>query len=280
MSGGASSPRSFRPWRAAGAASRAATSSRRSTAVILTASPWRSCGRRPTRRPGTSSTTGWTSPARVPIRTCQRHARSGCRVAPAVHPARPARRVNGFYPHEFAGEDVTGWDARPPSVVTAAAQVRTCQQARPAGRAAARAFTAVGVQRAAAFARESRNHAVVGHQQAVNRFPADRGQAGRQADRRRMPRRSGEHLLSKLPLATRHPTADDRAGQLPDPASVSVCGSARKLPANASRAVGGSARSRPAMLSPWPPITSGTCPPAAALPGSRRCPGSGDGPAR
>jgi len=77
--------------------------------------------------------------------------------------------------------------------------------------------TIIGVQRAAAVARESRNHAVVGHQQAVNRSPADRGQAGRQADCRRMPRRSGEHLLSKLPLATRHPTADDRAGQLPDP---------------------------------------------------------------
>ena len=38
--------------------------------------------------------------------------------------------MNGFYPHEFAGEDVTGWDARPLSVVTAAAQVHTCQQAR------------------------------------------------------------------------------------------------------------------------------------------------------
>jgi NTE family protein len=37
--------------------------------------------------------------------------------------------VNGFYPHEFGGEDVTGWDARPFSILTAAAQVRTCQHA-------------------------------------------------------------------------------------------------------------------------------------------------------
>jgi hypothetical protein len=37
--------------------------------------------------------------------------------------------VNGFYPHEFGGEDVTGWNARPFSIVTAASQVRTCQQA-------------------------------------------------------------------------------------------------------------------------------------------------------
>jgi NTE family protein len=37
--------------------------------------------------------------------------------------------VNGFYPHEFGGEDITGWDARPLSIVPAASQVRTCQQA-------------------------------------------------------------------------------------------------------------------------------------------------------
>jgi len=37
--------------------------------------------------------------------------------------------VNGFYPHEFQGEDVTGWDARPLSIVSAASQVRTCQHA-------------------------------------------------------------------------------------------------------------------------------------------------------
>jgi NTE family protein len=37
--------------------------------------------------------------------------------------------VNGFYPHEFGGEDVTGWDRRPLSIVTAGSQVRTCQQA-------------------------------------------------------------------------------------------------------------------------------------------------------
>ncbi len=37
--------------------------------------------------------------------------------------------VNGFYPHEFAGEDVTGWENQPFSILTAAAQVRTCQHA-------------------------------------------------------------------------------------------------------------------------------------------------------
>jgi NTE family protein len=36
--------------------------------------------------------------------------------------------VNGFYPHDFAGEDVTGWDDKPLSIVAAASQVRTCQQ--------------------------------------------------------------------------------------------------------------------------------------------------------
>jgi NTE family protein len=47
-------------------------------------------------------------------------------IEPAVD---TAVAVNGFYPHEFAGEDVTGWDARPLSIVTAGSQVRTCQQA-------------------------------------------------------------------------------------------------------------------------------------------------------
>jgi NTE family protein len=37
--------------------------------------------------------------------------------------------VNGFYPPGFAGEDATGWDSRPLSIVAAASQVRTCQQA-------------------------------------------------------------------------------------------------------------------------------------------------------
>jgi NTE family protein len=36
--------------------------------------------------------------------------------------------VNGFYPHDFEGEDATGWERRPLSIVTAAAQVRTSQQ--------------------------------------------------------------------------------------------------------------------------------------------------------
>lgn len=47
-------------------------------------------------------------------------------IEPAVD---TAVAVNGFYPHEFGGEDVTSWDTRPLSVVTAASQVRTCQQA-------------------------------------------------------------------------------------------------------------------------------------------------------
>ncbi len=46
-------------------------------------------------------------------------------IEPAVE---TAIAVNGFYPHEFGGEDVTGWDDRPLSIVSAASQVRTCQQ--------------------------------------------------------------------------------------------------------------------------------------------------------
>jgi NTE family protein len=37
--------------------------------------------------------------------------------------------VNGFYPPEFTGEDASGWERRPASIVTVASQVRTCQQA-------------------------------------------------------------------------------------------------------------------------------------------------------
>ncbi|HET9081893.1 MAG TPA: patatin-like phospholipase family protein [Trebonia sp.] len=47
-------------------------------------------------------------------------------IEPAVD---TAVAVNCFYPHEFRGEDVTGWNRRPFSIVTAASQVRTCQQA-------------------------------------------------------------------------------------------------------------------------------------------------------
>jgi len=47
-------------------------------------------------------------------------------IEPAVD---TAVAVNGFYPHEFGGEDVAGWDTRPLSIITAASQVRTCQQA-------------------------------------------------------------------------------------------------------------------------------------------------------
>jgi NTE family protein len=47
-------------------------------------------------------------------------------IEPAVD---TAVAVNCFCPHEFGGEDVTGWDDRPLSIVSAASQVRTCQQA-------------------------------------------------------------------------------------------------------------------------------------------------------
>ena len=46
-------------------------------------------------------------------------------IEPAV---KTAIAVNGFYPHDFEGEDVSGWDAKSLSIVTAASQVRTCQQ--------------------------------------------------------------------------------------------------------------------------------------------------------
>ena len=47
-------------------------------------------------------------------------------IEPAVN---TAVAVNAFYPHEFQGEDITGWDGRPLSIVSAASQVRTCQHA-------------------------------------------------------------------------------------------------------------------------------------------------------
>jgi NTE family protein len=37
--------------------------------------------------------------------------------------------VNGFYPPDFVGEDVRGWEQRAASIVTVASQVRTSQQA-------------------------------------------------------------------------------------------------------------------------------------------------------
>ena len=43
-------------------------------------------------------------------------------------PVAHAIAVNGFYPHDFEGEDATGWERRPLSIVSAAAQVRTSQQ--------------------------------------------------------------------------------------------------------------------------------------------------------
>ena len=36
--------------------------------------------------------------------------------------------VNGFYPPRFEGEDQTGWEGRPLSILEIASQVRTCQQ--------------------------------------------------------------------------------------------------------------------------------------------------------
>ena len=53
-------------------------------------------------------------------------------VRPALDiepPACAAVAVNGFYPPDFAGEDVHGWERQPASIVTVAGQVRTCQQA-------------------------------------------------------------------------------------------------------------------------------------------------------
>ena len=47
-------------------------------------------------------------------------------IEPAID---TAVAVNCFYPHEFGGEDVTGWDSQPLSIVSAASQVRTCQHA-------------------------------------------------------------------------------------------------------------------------------------------------------
>jgi NTE family protein len=45
-------------------------------------------------------------------------------IEPAVD---VAVAVNGYYPSEFQGDDVTGWDDRMFSIVSAASQVRTCQ---------------------------------------------------------------------------------------------------------------------------------------------------------
>ena len=47
-------------------------------------------------------------------------------IEPAVD---TAVAVNGFYPHEFGGEDITGWDDRPLSIASATSQLRTCQHA-------------------------------------------------------------------------------------------------------------------------------------------------------
>jgi len=54
-------------------------------------------------------------------------------IEPAVD---TAVAVNGFYAHEFQGEDVTGWAGRPLSIFSAASQVRTCQHAELAAPAA------------------------------------------------------------------------------------------------------------------------------------------------
>ena len=52
-------------------------------------------------------------------------------VRPVVdmeEPSDAALAVNGFYPPDFAGEDATGWEQRPLSILSVASQVRTCQQ--------------------------------------------------------------------------------------------------------------------------------------------------------
>jgi NTE family protein len=51
--------------------------------------------------------------------------------------------LNGFYPHDFEGEDVSGWERQPFSIVTAASQVRTSQQAQLARENIARLREAV-----------------------------------------------------------------------------------------------------------------------------------------
>ncbi len=58
-------------------------------------------------------------------------------------PVGHAIALNGFYPHDFEGEDVTGWERRPFSIVTAAAQVRTSQQVQLARENIARLRAAV-----------------------------------------------------------------------------------------------------------------------------------------
>jgi NTE family protein len=58
-------------------------------------------------------------------------------------PVDRAIAVNGFYPHDFEGEDATGWERRPLSIVSVAAQVRTSQQAQLARENIARLRAAV-----------------------------------------------------------------------------------------------------------------------------------------
>ena len=58
-------------------------------------------------------------------------------------PVGHAIAVNGFYPHDFEGEDATGWERRPLSIVSAAAQVRTSQQVQLARENIARLRAAV-----------------------------------------------------------------------------------------------------------------------------------------
>ena len=43
-------------------------------------------------------------------------------------PCDVALAINGFYPPRFVGEDATGWQNRPGSILYAASQIRTCQQ--------------------------------------------------------------------------------------------------------------------------------------------------------
>ncbi len=54
--------------------------------------------------------------------------------------------VNGFYPPDFAGEDVTGWEKRRWSILYAASQVRTAQQVQLARENLARLRAAMPVE--------------------------------------------------------------------------------------------------------------------------------------
>lgn len=61
-------------------------------------------------------------------------------------PSDVAIAVNGFYPPGFRGEDATGWQDRPLSIIGMASQVRTCQQSQLARENLARLRDAMPVE--------------------------------------------------------------------------------------------------------------------------------------